>query len=212
MAVEAVVCPACGASNRSATTRCAVCGEALADEWPSADGAESGADPARAPSADSQLRRRGQYTVYPRQRAGSRPDDQAPRGRVVGIARDVKLRTESAGVGGRRTEQILSFRVDRFDPEGRKLLSTAVEMRGRSLHGVLNEGDSVDVGRPKRGALHPRRIRNQSTNSVVRVRRRSWLRRFFVFLLVVAVAVVVLETVAHSAIGGPALPSWWPHR
>jgi hypothetical protein len=109
-------------------------------------------------------------------------------------------------MSGRKTDQILSFRVDRFDDEGRRLQPVAVEMRGRSIRGVLNDGDSVDAGRVGDGVLHPRKVRNLSTNSIVKVRRRSIIARILFSLIPIVFFVGVLLVVyiaAHKAIGGP---------
>jgi hypothetical protein len=203
-------CPACGAENSTAASRCAVCGEPLAHESPGGDGfAQVASTAGPTPEPKVAQRSRGTY-VASRRAASSDAAKAAGRGRVVGVARDVKIRTEPVGRNGRRTEQVLNFRVDRFDEEGRKLPSVAVEMRGRSLRGVLGEGDSVDVGRAKGGVLQPRRVRNLSTNSVVRVRRSHPFVRFLVVVLVILVVAFLLETFAHSQLHLPAPPSGWP--
>jgi len=91
-------------------------------------------------------------------------------GGVSGEARSVQRRMES---GGNQNVELLSFRVERYDPGGNRLNPVVVEMRGPQIRGSLQEGDEVRVvGRAKRGrGIKARKVKNLTTRSVVKVKR-----------------------------------------
>lgn len=65
-------------------------------------------------------------------------------------------------------EQVWSFRLDRKDPSGSaNLPGFGVEIRGKTISGVLDEGDEVGVfGKWKPGqTLRSKRVRNLTTRS-----------------------------------------------
>ncbi len=64
----------------------------------------------------------------------------------VGVVRDLQQRTESRGSGGdASSDQVLTFRVERFDAAGNRRPAIAVEMRGEALWGVVSEGNWVQI-------------------------------------------------------------------
>lgn len=81
------------------------------------------------------------------------------RGRVVGL----KQRFD---IVGRTSVPVLSFRVQRFDPEGRLLPPVLVEIQGGEFEGSLNEGDVVqftDDRREGTGMVRLKALSNLST-------------------------------------------------
>lgn len=106
----------------------------------------------------------------------------------VGVARAVQLRTEPRG---QTTLQVLSFRLDRFDDEGRPLQSIRVEMRGVSLRGSVSDGETVEVPGGSRAGqlLKARRIQNVSTGSPVLATSSIWprVRKGLVVVLILLV-------------------------
>jgi hypothetical protein len=89
---------------------------------------------------------------------------------IGGVARNVRIERES-------NEIVLRFVLEE-DGGGR----LPVEMRGRRVLGVLDDGDQVEFNvrgqvRDRGGVARPDRIDNLSTNSVVRVQRQGCLRQ-----------------------------------
>ncbi|HEC24190.1 MAG TPA: hypothetical protein ENI95_14875 [Chloroflexi bacterium] len=102
--------------------------------------------------------------------------------RVSGVARSVRLEREGNEV------------VLRFVLEGDGGDRLPVEMRGRKVLGVLDDGDRVElsVGRNVRdrgGVARPRDIANLTTSSTVRVVRRSFIGGVFNFIASLAFSV-----------------------
>jgi hypothetical protein len=105
-------------------------------------------------------------------RASARPASRA--GAVSGVARSIQQRSEQSG-GAQETEQIVTFRIERYDSEGQALPPVPVEMRGLSFEGVLSDGDWVEASgdwRPGR-TLKPRAVHNLTTGATFQSRRRS---------------------------------------
>jgi hypothetical protein len=66
---------------------------------------------------------------------------------------------------------VWTFRIERRDSHGNRLQPVPAEMRGYWFSGFLNEGDEVEVYCPdwREGAtIHPTRLRNLTTRSIVR--------------------------------------------
>jgi hypothetical protein len=86
----------------------------------------------------------------------------ASRVKLTGSAQAVKQRTES-----RRklpTEQILTFRLERYGASGDRLPPVAVEMRGLTLTGGISDGERVEVeGRFRGGVLYAKRVHSLTT-------------------------------------------------
>jgi len=68
-----------------------------------------------------------------------------------------------------------------------------VEMRGIALSGVVEVGDQVVIPgaarRGRDGVLRPKAITNETTNSIVRARKRRLFKRFFGFVFSLAISV-----------------------
>jgi hypothetical protein len=95
------------------------------------------------------------------------------RGRVSGVARQVKLRAESRGRGG--SVQVLSMRADAHDERGNRIASVPLELRGPSLVGGVSDGELVEArGRWRRGVLHARVLHNRTTGGAVHARSGRW--------------------------------------
>ena len=76
------------------------------------------------------------------------------RGKLVGEARQIQLSPEQDGLGA---ASVLRFRVDRYDNDGNRKAPVAVELRGKSIRGSIQEGDWVEVqGRPRRNSTSGR--------------------------------------------------------
>lgn len=84
-------------------------------------------------------------------------------------------RKEEAPRNGMNQNVIIwGFRVDRYGPEGDRLMPVEVEMRGRSFEGQISDGDSVEiVERWVAGDINRvREVRNLTTGAKARVRKR----------------------------------------
>lgn len=102
---------------------------------------------------------------------GPRPTDPD-----IGVVRDLQQRTESQGSGGdAHNDQILTFRVERFDGAGDRRPAIAVEMRGEALWGVVAEGNWVQVPPDwtPGGLVTASQMRNVTTDSLFGVTRRA---------------------------------------
>jgi hypothetical protein len=114
---------------------------------------------------------------------------------IGGVARNV--RTEREG-----SEIVLRFVLE---SDGQERLP--VEMRGRRVLGVLDDGDQVNFDvrgqvRDRSGVARPDRIDNLSTNSVVRVQRQGCLRQVGGLLVSLALSIFSgwLSTILLDAI------------
>jgi hypothetical protein len=177
MTGESPRCPACGATNAAGAAQCAVCGADLKASGGSRP--RPHATPAPAATRDPEV------SAVPRY---------ARTGGLVGVARDVAARTEQTRFSdGKELEQVVTFRVDRFDDDGRPLPSIPGEMRALRLRGFVNDGDWVDVGdRWREGQLlQPKRVRNLTTGASLEGSgsARPYMRvlAFIVFLIVVVI-------------------------
>jgi hypothetical protein len=174
---ESVICPACGAKNVATAVTCIVCGEAL--------GASPHVSTASAEAPERKIAPAVAKLATPVSATSRPPGGVHGRRGLVGVARDVRTRTQEL-------DQVLTFRVDRFDEAGRSLQSLPVEMRGRRVRGFISDGDWVELGSHWREGelLQPARVRNLTTSSSVQARgRHSTVLRltlFVVFLVVVA--------------------------
>lgn len=103
-----------------------------------------------------------------------------------GQARAVSQRFQHFGDS---PEEVLTFRLERYDERGDRQQPVLVELRGRQFEGALHEGDHVSVsGSWRDGRLCAERIHNETTNSQMRAKQ-------FPGLWVAAVVVVVMLAV-----------------
>jgi hypothetical protein len=103
---------------------------------------------------------------------------------IGGVARNVRIEREGGEI------------VLRFVLEGESEGRVPVEMRGRRVLGVLDDGDRVEFTirgqvRDRDGVARPDRIENLSTDSVVRVQRQGCLRQ--IGGLVISLALSILS-------------------
>lgn len=90
-------------------------------------------------------------------------------GTVEGQVRGLQLRTEQRGQSD--FESVWTFRVERYDEAGRRVMLVPVEMRGISFEGALAEGDWVRAhGKMKAGTFRVARVENQTSGAVVRAK------------------------------------------
>jgi hypothetical protein len=146
------------------------------------------------------------YTDPPRARPeGDRSGERA------GVVRDLQNRSEPRGSGqGSVTQQIYTFRLERYDAAGNRLPPIPVEMRGDTLWGVVNEGDWVEIPdswQPNQ-TLRARKLTNLTTGSTCgagktrRVARRIILILFLICVVGIAV-IEYLEYRSSKANGSP---------
>jgi hypothetical protein len=87
-------------------------------------------------------------------------------GGLAGQVRGLQVRSEPYRQGVQRT--IWSFRVERYDEAGNRVLLVPVEMRGLFFQGSIAEGEWVCVhGKRQGGTLRATRLENLSTGAVV---------------------------------------------
>jgi hypothetical protein len=118
---------------------------------------------------------------------------------IKGQVSGFQTRFESGGRGPGLT--VWSFRLDRLDKEGKPLPRVAVEMRGTSFEGAINQGDWVELDQDwKPGTtLHPKQVTNLTTNATVSSKGAAVkaLSKVFValfFVVFVVVAFVIIKT------------------
>jgi hypothetical protein len=120
---------------------------------------------------------------------------------IKGQVSGFQTRFESAGRGPGTT--VWSFRLDRHDKEGKPLPRVAVEMRGTSFDGAINQGDWVELDQDwKPGTtLRAKRLTNLTTNAVVSSKgaaikafSKALVVVFFVVFLVVAFVIIKTAT------------------
>jgi pSer/pThr/pTyr-binding forkhead associated (FHA) protein len=131
----------------------------LTEEWRAGGGGAAPAPEPPAPTAPAPARPAPMPTP-------SRIDagDAARRGsaHVRGAARAVQLRRDQD------EQDVLVFRVDRYDSSGNRVGPVAVEFQGYRT-GQVGEGEEVEVhGKWSRGTLQAKRVTNLSTGSEVR--------------------------------------------
>lgn len=99
-----------------------------------------------------------------------------PRGPALytGVAHDVRSRIDKRWrLPG---EQVISFRLERWDDGGEQLPPLSVEMRGYFLSGGLTAGERVEVrGHVRGGVLVASRVHSLTTGGVTSVRPSDWL-------------------------------------
>ena len=132
------------------------------------------------------------------------------RGPIRGQVRDSRLRSKALAQG---SIEILTFYVDRFDGAGNRLDSIPVEMQGDAIHGVVADGDDVEIRDDwsPGSTLHPRAIVNHSGGGSIVEQRHvtanappAWFITLFV-LVALAVASGFAIAIYHALHHSP-----WP--
>jgi hypothetical protein len=98
------------------------------------------------------------------------------RATAEGTAQDVRFRTEVVQSWSQQptTLQVLTFRLERYDPRGDRLPPVAVQMRGPSIRGGLGEGEhACAVGRYSSGTIHADQVINRTTGAVITASPRT---------------------------------------
>lgn len=123
----------------------------------------------------------------PPERARFQPAEKPPRGRatVQGQVRGINERSETYN---ENTNQVLTFRIERYDAQGNRFRPVAVQLRSSGYDGSISEGDEVRVsGRYQDGVLHSGHIENLTTGS--RVKPRSFGKQIVISLIIVALMI-----------------------
>jgi hypothetical protein len=202
-------CPECGRPAESDARFCGCCGFSFSGAGTASAQARGESDHARQGDAGDT----GEWdavsfpssAVRPARGGGqsSRSVTSAPaltgRGRATaeGTARDVRFRTESVQLPTSQTPspvQVLTFRLERYDPRGDRLSPIGVEMRGPSISGGLSEGENAYVeGNYGSGTIRADRIVNRTTGAVITASRaitRSTIIGW-VFTAIVAIIFII---------------------
>lgn len=192
---DEVVCESCGALSGTADQTCRSCGRPVnlpkqAGALPPQSGASArpgGGGWRPAPSVESGEQRRD----GPDEGSPSAPavlPSEGSHAVVEGQARGLQSRSEQGGDGYH--EAVWSFRVERYDGTGRRVLLVPVEMRGRTFEGSINDGDWVRAeGRLRGGTLRATLVQNLTTGAVVRA--KGYPKPFIVVFIVVFLLIVV---------------------
>jgi hypothetical protein len=99
------------------------------------------------------------------------------RGLIRGRVSNVQQRMEIAPTANTASTVVWNFRLQRAGPDGAQLPAVSVEMRGVGFEGSILEGDEVEVvarGYKSGDVIATREVRNLTSNSRVRARRRLW--------------------------------------
>ena len=114
--------------------------------------------------------------------------------KVTGIVQNVRIDQEGGSI-------VLRFTAQTDDDE-----RIPVEMRGEKMLGVLEPGDQVAIvarkTRDKYGVMHPTRVENLTTKSIVRLKKPGIIKRFtsFVFSLAMSIGTGVLTSYVTKAL------------
>jgi hypothetical protein len=106
------------------------------------------------------------------------------------------MRSQQSSWNQQKTEQVLTFQIDRFSDDGAALRPIPVEMRGLRFRGFINDGDWVEVRKSweEGDLLEPSKVRNLSTGATVKTGGSSsgWIGLLlFITLAVVGVILVI---------------------
>lgn len=215
---DAIVCSSCGAEAGRSARYCASCGEPIAGPPAPPTRASAGGGGWR-PSADPPPSSPGPGEP-PLRAAGDRPGPVGlaggpAGGAVEGQARGVQARVERRGDNAH--QEVWTFRVERFDEAGNRVLLVPVEMRGLGFEGSIGDGDWVRVrGRRRRGTFHAREVENLTTGATVRAKQiPKWVTGIMVALLVgivVFIAFVAVSIFQSARDSPPDFPSEQPSQ
>lgn len=106
---------------------------------------------------------------------------------VEGQVRGIQLRSEYRGES--QSEVIWTFRVERYDNRGNRVLLVPVEMRGLTFEGSISDGDWVRTrGKMRSGTLCVDQLENLTTGASVRSKRVPKWVMVIAIVLFVAIA------------------------
>jgi hypothetical protein len=121
---------------------------------------------------------------------------------IEGQVRAITSRPRQAGGGG---EDIWTFRVERYDDAGNRVLFVPVEMQGYTFEGSLAEGDWIRLrGSLKRGTFRASKVENLTTGATVSAKRTPnavviVVGALFVILFVAVVTLIVVMVARDSS-------------
>ncbi|MFF4796218.1 hypothetical protein ACFY2M_42740 [Streptomyces sp. NPDC001276] len=112
------------------------------------------------------------------------------------------MRSENRGENQFR--EVWTFRIERYDNAGNRILLMPVEMRARTFEGSISDGDWVRArGRVRSGTLRITRLENLTTGAFVRARGLSKAEVVVVCIFVLAflafIGFMVYDTITTSA-------------
>ncbi|WP_129311466.1 hypothetical protein [Streptomyces sp. L2] len=140
------------------------------------------------------------------------PDTGGGRGGAAfleGQVRGTQVRSEYRGQN--QPEVILSFRVERYDAVGNRILLVPVELRGLSIEGSLADGDRVRAGgRMKSGILRVTRVENLTTGTSVVAKGIPKPLLVLAWVLIAAIAAFVVWGLSTVLFGSPGPPAGFP--
>ncbi|TQS25625.1 hypothetical protein [Microbispora sp. KK1-11] len=129
-------------------------------------------------------------------------------GMVEGQVRGLQERSEQHGES--ESESIWSFRLERYDQEGNRVMLVPVEMRGRSIEGSINDGDWIRArGSLRSGTLRLSELQNLSTGAIVRAKgipKAVLIVGIVLFVAVVAWIVFIAVLAIIQSPAGVVLP------
>jgi hypothetical protein len=123
-------------------------------------------------------------------------------GGLVGQVRGLQVRAEPYRQGVQRA--IWSFRVERYDEVGNRVLLLPVEMRGLFFQGSIREGEWVCVhGKRQGGTLRATRLENLTTGAVVAAtgvpKRVKTASSVFAILFAIVFISIMILIIAQAA-------------
>lgn len=222
------MCENCGGQVAVGTRVCTQCGHTMRGLGPESGPEARGSAAATPPTPPDGDVLGGEWDPKPRPPAGppQREPPRAPRqaarpnapgpvpamghGQAVeGMVRGVQMRIEQRN---EMAPSVWTFRLERYDDSGKRVMLVPVEMRGIGFEGSIHDGDWVRVnGRMRAGTLHAKHLHNVTTGADVRVARTpKWLLVLVVAFICVVAAVVLMGWlgVFTSDPAGP--PDDWP--
>lgn len=120
------------------------------------------------------------------------------------------MRVESSQ---QQSESIWSFRIERYDDAGNRVLLVPVEMRGLSFEGSLSDGDLVRAhGRARGGTFHAREVENLTTGATIQAKTMPIAVKVIVCVFLAAILTFigwVAVTIFTAPSGFPEAPAPW---
>ncbi|MFJ1560816.1 hypothetical protein [Streptomyces mirabilis] len=119
-----------------------------------------------------------------------------------GQVRSVQVQSTYRGENT-QSKTVWTFRIERYDDAGNRILLIPVEMRGLTFEGSINDGDWVRTrGRMRSGTLRVTRLENLTTGASVRakgVSKAAWIVGGLFLLFILAwFAFLAYDGVTHA--------------
>jgi hypothetical protein len=138
-------------------------------------------------------------------RSGPTPQADLHRARVVeGQVKGVQSRTETSGKD--YSQSILSFRLERYDTNGNRVLLVPVEMRGLGFEGSVQDGDEARAhGKMRSGTFRANKVENLTTGAEVQARKvpKILMAIFFVFFFAILAFIIAIAVSGFSGDNSP---------